>query len=110
MTVWAMHPVKDDLSAALPYGELRFITKGYVHGDELEKVGDVEWLPRPALDKLRDAAREFSPTTDWLLIVGDHLQLVQFVALLSQNYSEFGVLRYDRQAEGYLAVEIVTVF
>lgn len=103
MTVWVVHPVKDDLSAALQYGEIKYITEGYVHGDELEQE---DKIPKPVAMKLFNAARDFDSFKDYFLIVGDHLQIVQFTANLVAYRGAFRVLRYDRQAQGYFPVFI----
>lgn len=107
MTVWVVHPVRDDLSAAQHYGALKYITDGYVYPDQL----DGEYIPDVVMGKLNAAANlshGFKPKTDYLLIAGDHLQLVQFTAILSVLHARdgFNVLRYDRDAAGYLPVHI----
>lgn len=108
MTVWVVHPVKDDLSAALQFGELKYINGGYVHGDELESIPNFgEVIPANVLDKMSAAASEYKPTLDYLLIAGDHLQIAQFIALLIRRWEQCTVLRYDRQAKGYFPVELV---
>lgn len=105
MTVWVVHPVKDDLSAAHQYGEIRYITDGYVHADEL----DGDRLPASVMEKISTALWAFDSNTDYFLIAGDHLQLVQVAAALADyTYGSFRVLRYDRQANGYFPVTIVT--
>lgn len=104
MTVWVVHPVKDDLSAALCYGDIRYVNSRYVTADELTADGQI---PNGLRSSLFRAARDFGDD-DYLLLVGDHLQLVQFASMLSAEVGEFSVLRYDRQAKGYFAVKITT--
>jgi len=111
MTVFVVHPVRDDISQALRFGELRYVTKGYVYGDELDNtyeespnIGD--WcLPADDRQALYAAAAGFNPSVDYLLIAGDHLQLVAFVAMLAARGS-FRVLRFDRKISDYIPVLI----
>ena len=99
--VYVVHRVDDDLSAALQYGELKFITSGYVYPDKLE----VDELPRDKLVKLRVASEAFRPN-DYLLIAGDHLQVLALAGMLANRLLNYYVLRYDRQAKGYVAVSL----
>ena len=105
MTVWAVHPVKEDLSSANVFGEVRYINSRYVTADEL--TTDKE-IPDGFWSNLHKAAQEFDPYNDYMLIAGDHLQLVQFAALLSTELDSYNVLRYDRHAQGYYPVHIVS--
>lgn len=104
MTVWVVHPVKEDLSAAKQYGEIRYITGGYVHQDEL--VDGL--LPLAMRERFLDMSLVFNRDTDYLLIVGDHLQIVQATVFLAVRFSgrTFKVLRYDREAKGYYPVSV----
>lgn len=101
--IWVVHPVKDDLSSAEVWGTIRFITARYVYGDELRDDGA---MPLGFRTELEQAARQFNPHHDFLLIVGDHLQLIHIAALLAQRYGNFNVLRWDRQAAGYLKARV----
>lgn len=106
MTVWVVHPVTQDISAAAQYGEIKYITDRYVYPDELEKRDTDEWLPTLVLEKLRWTALHFDdPGRHYLLIVGDQLLLAQAIAYLARSGS-FDVLRYDREAKGYYPVRI----
>jgi hypothetical protein len=49
---------------------------------------------------------KFDIEADFLLIAGDHLQLIAMSALLSERWGAFRVLRFDRQAQGYVVVNI----
>lgn len=100
--VWAVNLTNDDKSKAEQFGEIRHINLRYVYGDEIVD----ERVPDDVHDKLRLAAHDFDPATDYVLIVGDHLQLVQFVAALGNLYVSFRALRYDKKAEGYIPVRI----
>lgn len=127
MTVWAVHEVKDDISPALQFGQVRYINHRYVNGDELERTVNIaslpsvtdfpvdpmrilgqtkiDWTLPAAFDRnLRDAALNFNPVEDYLLIAGDHLQLLAFTAILSSRYPAFSVLRYDRRMGEYIPV------
>lgn len=105
MTVWVVHPVKEDLSSALVFGEIRYINSRYVTADELtpdKQIPDGFW------SNLHKASLEFNEDSDYMLIAGDHLQLVQFAALLAEEIGEYSVLRYDRHAQGYYPVKITS--
>lgn len=104
-TVWVPHPVKDDLSTALVYGQLRYITDRFVYADE---ISDELEIPNYFLDRYKSAAQQFDPENDYMLLAGDHLQMVLFSAALSSFHSKFRLLRYDRIARGYFEVEIPT--
>lgn len=104
MTVWVVHPISWPLDAALQYGAVRYINGRYIHGDELSPV--IGKLPIGHMTNMENAADAFSRAADYLLIAGDHLQLVQMAALLAKRHSEFRVLRYDRIAQGYFPATI----
>lgn len=130
MAVYVVHPVSDDISRALKFGELRYINKRYVYGDELEQVRHTpqagvldfdptiripesvtyhyNWtVPFEMQRKLVDAARVFNAETDYLLIAGDHLQLLVMTAALARVYHRgFMVLRYDRKISDYIPVRV----
>lgn len=121
MTVWAVHEVRDDISPARQFGTVRYINHRYINGDELEQgyrttgtfqdeVGSGhtyarDWVLPSAFERnLRDAALSFNPSEDYLLIAGDHLQLLAFTTILSSWYPAFSVLRYDRRMNEYIPV------
>lgn len=102
--IYVVHPVREDLSDALRFGPLlRYINDRYVYADE---TGDQNELPEPAQSKLVEAADDFKPDLDFFLLVGDHLQTTTFAALLGARYSQFRVLRYDRQMPAYIPILI----
>lgn len=102
MTVWAVNLNKDDTSAALQYGDIRHINMRYVYGDEIVD----ERVPAPIGEALWNAARQFDFYDDYVLICGDHLQLVAFMTILGQVAAgrRIHVLRYDKKAQGYIPV------
>lgn len=103
--VWAVSPTADkDVSAAQAFGELRYIGTRYTYGDEITD----EQLPEETWKRLAHAAEAFDPGNDYLLLVGDHLQLVAFMARLANRWHGYGfrVLRWDRKAKGYLVCHI----
>lgn len=106
MTVWVVHPISWPIDSALQYGSVRYINGRYIHGDELRPADGT--LPEGHMSNLEHAASAFSRTGDYLVIAGDHLQLVQMAALLAKRHSEFRVLRYDRIAQGYFPATIGT--
>jgi hypothetical protein len=105
VSVFIVHPLNDkntDISAALEYGEPVYVNSRYVFPDELEG----EELPHALYNKMLRAVDKFDIEADYLLIAGDHLQLVAMSALLAERWGAFRVLRFDRQAEGYVIVNI----
>jgi hypothetical protein len=110
MTIWCVHPVKDDLTPALAYGPIKYVNTRYIWPDDLESDcvdGSGPLVPpQTAVESYQKAALEFDPAADYLVIAGDHLQLVMFVGELACRHGRFKVLRYDRLAVGYLPVEV----
>lgn len=110
MTVFVVNHVSDDISKAVAFGALRYINSKYVFGDELEKsvppFSDDWALPPDHLSNMEQAAGEFNPDEDFLLIVGDHLQLLAFTAILFTRFNTAMVLRYDRKIQDYIPVRL----
>lgn len=105
-TVWAVHDVRDDISPALGFGPIRFINDRYVNGDELEQ-DELGWcIPHMFRRRMHDAATKFNPDHDYLLIAGDHLQLLAFTAILFGQFNSIFVLRYDRRMNEYIPVRL----
>jgi len=63
-------------------------------------------MPGHVAGALDAAIRAFDPGRDYLLLVGDHIQVAALCAGLGARYGAFTVLRYDRQARGYVPVRI----
>ena len=107
MSVFVVHPINDkgvDISAAKVYGELSFINPRYIYIDELSD-GD---LPTDYRSKMMKVVDQWDPEEDYLLIAGDHLQIIAMSALLAARWGVFMALRYDRQAKGYAVANIET--
>jgi hypothetical protein len=100
MTVYAVNMTHDDTSAAIQYGDIRYINVRYVYGDEI----DNKRIPAINTFALSQAADDFEPERDFVLLAGDWLQLAQFMMMLGARYSSVCVLRWDKKAEGYLSV------
>jgi len=100
MTVFAVNMTHDDTTPALQYGDIRYINVRYVYGDEISN----ERLPPANMEALAQAADEFNPMRDYVLLIGDWLQLAQFLLMLGARYPGVRVLRWDKKAEGYLSV------
>jgi hypothetical protein len=110
MTVWVAHEVKDDIRPAERFGELRYVNKFYIHGDELGQasIGPSTFNAIPAgyWANMRRCYAEFHPGADYLLIAGDHLQLLALTALLVGKRGFLDVLRWDRQLRDYIPVRL----
>lgn len=106
MTVFAVHPDRNghDLSPVLQYGDIRYVNSRYVYGDEIENCR----LPYAFDDALDAAACDFDPDQDFLLIMGDTVQLVAFVFKLTVAHDgrHIRALRWDKKAAGYLVVRL----
>lgn len=109
MSVYVVHPITDrslDISPAKVYGEFKFVSKRYIYIDELEN--EIE-IPKDFTNRMLKAVDEFDLDHDYLLIAGDHLQLMAMSAHLANRWGDFRVLRYDREAKGYAPVLISTI-
>ena len=114
MTVYVVNEVRDDLSAAHKFGRIEYINSYYVHGDELvqqlplEAETDVyDWtIPPGYMANMHRIVQLFNPGVDYLLIAGDHLQLLAMSALLASWCDSFMVLRYDRKILDYIPVRL----
>lgn len=105
MTVLVVHPIanKDvNISSAETYGEIKHINNRYVFIDEIED----EQMPPFITSNMLKAVDQFDPEADYLLIAGDHLQLIAMSAHLADRWGRFRVLRFDREARGYAPIEI----
>lgn len=100
--VWVMHPVKQDLIKAERYGSLRYINSYFTCMDDL-----VRGMLMPSmLERMNCAANELDPDRDWVLLVGDHAQLMQFVFFLGEKRKQPRLLRWDRRAFAYYPVQL----
>ena len=102
-TVYAVHPVKDDIGPATDFGGIVYINQRYLFGDEL--TGSFE-MPRFFLENINKAADAFRVQEDKLLIAGDHLQILQMSVSIAKRYGSFEVLRYDRIIGRYFVARI----
>ena len=104
MTVFVTNTLdkKIDLASAVSYGDLYYINHRYVFIDELNGNSP----PSGFQKNIDEAADRFQPRKDYLLIAGDHLQIVMMTAALAIRYDSFFVLRYDREARGYMPILI----
>lgn len=102
MTVYAVSATKNDSHESVVYGDLSYINHRYVYMDEL----DGDCFPEAVKQSINRFADAFDPDRDYLLIAGDHLQLVAASAALGARYSSFKVLRWDRYANGYVPVKV----
>jgi len=102
--VWAVHPCDNtDIGPASNWGNLRFINSGYANPSDVINNG----LSQEIMENLIAAAQDFNPAKDFLLIAGDHLQLMQMSFLLAERNKPYTVLRWDRHANGYYPVHMV---
>lgn len=107
MTVYAAHELsaKTDISSAAVYGDIRYVNHRYIYADEIKN----DRPPQGFNENIQRVAQSFMPRKDYLLIAGDHLQIVMLASALSEMHSGFYVLRYEREAKGYVPIMIGNV-
>lgn len=108
MTVFVVHPIRqDDISAAAKWGSFRFVNERYVYGDELDaNLTSLHYeIPTEIAHNLDQAALEFQEH-DYLLIAGDHLQLLQFMGGVARRFASVNVLRFDKKISDYIPVRL----
>ncbi len=101
--VWVMHPARIDLSSAGRYGRFEYVNDHYVYADQIRPDGS---LPAEQKKNMEEAAEDFDPAIDYLLIAGDHLQIVAMAALLGKRWGTFKVLRYSNSSQTYFEAKI----
>jgi len=105
--VWMIHPVPNiDVADAKRFGSINYVSpKGeYLFGDEVEDLAIPEFKRREMLACVGD----WDPNNDFLLLAGDHAQLIILGAMLARRYSYFYMLRYDRQTRSYFPLRVDT--
>ena len=102
--VFIVHHLRDDISPASEYGVFNYINSKYVYSNDVKMSGG--GLPKKVLENIEMAAEDFDPENDYVLIAGDHLQIIAFTVALSIRYDRFTVLRWDRAIAGYFPVVI----
>lgn len=88
------------------WGEVRAINTRYVYADDL--IGDDNRMPPQFASKMAVAAAHFNPKQDYLVLMGDHLQVAAFAAELGSVYPCFRVLRWSARERAYYPVLIQT--
>lgn len=88
-----------DLTSASHYGELVRVTKDNFpinFGDDVRHVL-----------AFKTALKNFNPATDYLLVVGDPVNIgLAFAVLLQMGIRVFRVLKFQRQAGQYITVTV----
>ena len=111
MTVYLAHELespklRDSIRPAAKFGEIRCANRFYIHGDELEQVGTDNFIPSGYRVNMERVASEFNPDQDFLLIVGDHLQVLALACILVTRHGYVTVLRWDRLMGEYIPVRL----
>lgn len=111
MTVYLAHELespklRDSIAPATKFGEIRCANRFYIHGDELEQDGPDNVIPAGYRVNMERVAASFNPAVDFLLIVGDHLQVLALACILVTRYGYVSVLRWDRQLGEYIPVRL----
>lgn len=91
------------LAALSAYGDVRFVTKGYIYPDMVDDEGR---LPIDLNDKINNAVGEFDPNFDFFLPIGDFALVSLIAARLAKRYPKYQILRYDRQENGHYILTI----
>lgn len=97
--VFLTNPVDLNLAPATQYGKILTVNTNYVFSDDLWPNDEI---PMAYRTRLSLAANNFRPKDDYLLLAGDHLQVVHLAALIQKHHGRFRVLRWDRIAGGYV--------
>lgn len=103
MTVFLVHEVQQDIAPARQWGKTRYINHRYINGDEIDGGGRI---PAEFEQNMANAAKEFNHLFDFLVIAGDHLQLIVFSSMLAKDKPFYNVLRWDRREGAYFPVRI----
>jgi len=106
VTVFAVHEIKYDVAPARKFGDIQYVNKFYIHGDELENVDGDNYVPRGWQANLERCVGRFNPDEDYLLIIGDDLQLLALTGMLLQRHAFVRVLRWDRQLREYIPIRL----
>lgn len=96
---------KRDYSAARKFGELVLVNDKFLQPDG---VDDNDFMFGQLFYNIEQAARQFDPVRDYLLPVGDVVQVIQFVALVATKGigCPIRVLRYDQEERDYYVVAL----
>lgn len=96
-----------DLSPAARFGTLTLVSKKFLYPSDVDD--DMHMSPE-VLTPIAEAAKRFRPGMDYLLPIGDLIQVLQFVALVvsanPEGPDEIRVLRWDREQEDYYVVNL----
>lgn len=106
MTVYVVTELRNprlNIKPAEKFGEIIYVNKFYVYGDELD---DEKRLPDNVRAPLWRLAKKFNPSNDYLLIAGDEVQMLQAAAAIGSVCPWFFVLRWDRKANEYIPIRI----
>lgn len=103
--VWLIHPVPDlNINDAKRFGELRCVAPEgrYLFGDQVDDLA----IPDFMRQELQACAEVFDPDNDFLLLAGDHAQLIILGAMLTARHGKFTMLRFDRLQRGYFPIKV----
>lgn len=104
--VFTVHPVEQDISAANVFGTIEYVNDAYVYKDQVDRENGE--IPDDVMQKIWKVADGFEPDSDFILIVGDHLQMMALTAIVAIYNDKFRVLRFDRLRNIYYPVVIST--
>lgn len=112
MTILVVHPIRqEDTSPARKWGEFKYINDRYTYGDELWPIltaavdSAPQWtLPPVVSSRIAAAAKAYDPDRDYVLIGGDHLQLMFLVVQITHYHGQLKVLRFDKKIADYIPV------
>jgi len=103
--VWMIHPVANiNITDARRFGTICYVSPqgDYLFGDEVEDLAIPEFKRR----EMQFCVDEWNPDNDFLLLAGDHAQLIILGAMLAKRYSRFYMLRFDRNTRGYFPLRV----
>lgn len=108
MTVFAAHPLNKagvNVSDAERFGAIEYVNQRYIYGDE---ITNEHRLPTAFEQTMYAAMKRFTPGEDYLLMAGDHLQVMAMCGMLGSFYPWFDILRWNNDAAAYMPVRLIT--
>lgn len=94
-----------DYATARRFGELVLVNDKFLLADGINDEGH---MIGQIFYNIEQAAKAFNPFTDYLLPVGDVVQVLQFVALVATKgiSTPIRVLRWDKEEHDYYVVSL----
>ena len=96
--VFVLAPSEKDVSKASMYGQIVFVFRP---DERRPSVWDAEFA-LSALDRLEQ--EQYDPTNDYLLLVGNFIAIIAFVAAVAEQYYSPKALAFDMTRQTYVPI------